>query len=182
KNDNFADLLLEASPGVAVGESSFVQGRLGLSRHQRLNSAWTLAGRVFLGLSGGDLPSNRRFDLGNANMLRGFAAGDVLSKDVLLGSAEIRGDVLRNFDFAFPWGLAFLSRLQLVTFVDAALLSEDPDVFGSGDSAVDVGIGVRLHGRWFGIIPSMGTIDVGYPVDGDENGGVRIYLGLSQAF
>jgi hypothetical protein len=182
KNDTFVDLLFEAAPGGPIGGPSFLQARLAAARYQRLSSRLTAAGRLMAGVSFGALPSNRRIDLGNANMLRGFVSNEVLADDVLLGSFELRTDVLRNFDFGFPWGLAFLHRLQLVTFVDAALASPQRDFFADPKLAADAGVGLRLHGRWFGIMPSMGKIDLGFPLQGAQGGGMRIYLGLTQAF
>jgi hypothetical protein len=183
KNDTLLDLLLEAAPGWPIGRTSFLVGRATAARYQRLSSRLTLAGRLLVGLSFGDLPGNRRFDLGNANALRGFVASEVLTDNVGLLSVELRTDVLRNLDVAFPWGLAFVHRLQIVTFVDSALTSATRNIIGDGSEVLDVGVGIRLHGRWFGIMPSMGKIDVGVPLrGGDEGRGVRIFLGLTQSF
>ncbi len=180
KNDTFIDLLIEGSSKQVLGDSSFLIGRLELARHQRLDSRVTASGRLFVGMAAGEFPSNKRFILGSANALRGFVADEVLAENVGLVSMELRTDLLRNFDFSF-FRLAFLNRLQVVTFGDAALSSASRNLF-DGKGYADVGFGLRLHGRWFGIMPSMGKIDVGFPILGSEGGGYKVFLGLTQAF
>ena len=143
-----------------------------------------LAMRVRFDSGAGWLPDWDRAATGGVAGMRAFASTDISRRHALVGSLEYRWMMVRNLNFSLA-RLAYLTGIQLAFFVDAATADDHLlDLFGSGNSYIDTGLGIRGHLNILGTIPTLLGVELAYllPVLGTPDDGFNVTVGFTQPF
>ena len=140
---------------------------------------------VSLGQSeGSDAPSQRLFDAGGEQTIRGVPASRHVGLSLFAIRSELRLMVLEELDVSLLW-LAWLRKIQAVAFVDCGDVGDEVDDVVAAHPLWKWGAGggLRLWIDAFGVVPWVIRFDVAVRVDhhADERT-PQFYVGIGQSF
>ncbi len=141
---------------------------------------------VRLGVSEGELPTQRLFAAGGEEAVRGLRAGDLLGEHLLLMRIEYRHLLATAVDEAASlplFGLGYLRRIQGAAFVEWASVADDFDDLDEVEGIVmGWGYGVRLFFDAFGARYTMIRLDLAWRLDDRDSRDPLLYVGASHSF
>lgn len=126
----------------------------------------TLALFAGAGIGLGDLQPHEEQTIAGRSLLRSYEVDEARGRLRLYGIAEYRHTLVKSLGWNFVH-LAWIRGLQLAAFAGAGLVSPDVDLGGlvtRHSLYTEVGGGVRIHFDYFGVQPSLLSIDVGVPL------------------
>lgn len=132
---------------------------------------------------GTDIPTQRLFDAGGGDAVRGVEASRFIGKAMIAVRGELRQMLVEDLDVPLLW-LAWLRKLQLALFLDAGDVGETiGDVFDDrGDWKWGTGIGIRAWLDTLGLQNTVVRFDVGFRIDQTSDLGPQYYFGAGQSF
>jgi len=150
---------IEYAGGILGGDFDFVKYNLTLSRLFTVRPGHIVGGRVLLGLSSGDVPSQELWRIGGTNTVRGVRDNTLIGDKMAVVNLEYRIDLAKN--------------LQGVVFLDAG------NAFAKGESmsidALKIGYGAGVR---FTLTPGF-TLRLDY---GFSDGGGRLHFSMGNLF
>ncbi|MBX3470599.1 MAG: BamA/TamA family outer membrane protein [Planctomycetes bacterium] len=143
-----------------------------------------LALEVIVGqIVGTDIPTQRLFDAGGEDTVRGVEASRFVDRALIAIRGELRQMLVEDLDVPLLW-VAWLRKVQVALFLDAGDVGPTlRDVFDArGDWKWGTGIGVRLWLDAFGVQNTVLRFDVGFRIDETRELGPQYYFGAGQSF
>jgi hypothetical protein len=143
-----------------------------------------LATEILVGqMIGTDVPTQRLFDAGGENTVRGVESSRFVDRAIIVVRGELRQMLVEDLDVPLLW-LAWLRKLQLALFLDAGDVGETiEDVYEARtDWKWGTGIGFRAWLDVFGVNPVVLRFDLGFRIDETDELGPEYYLGVGQSF
>lgn len=138
------------------------------------------------GVSDGLLPTQRLFDAGGEEAVRGLRAGELLGEHRWLLRLEYRHTWLTELQEwmpGLPWSTFTPRRLQGALFVDTGNVSDRfRDLFEVGDTLTSVGYGLRFYMDFAGARYSMVRFEIAYRLDDLDEAHLLFYVGASHSF
>jgi hypothetical protein len=132
---------------------------------------------------GGLVPSQRLFDAGGEQAVRGVRTSAFVDRALIAVRGELRQFLWTDLDLNLMW-LFYLRRVQVVLFLDAGDVGPDLDaVFRARtDWKWGTGAGIRLWAATFGVTRFILRFDVGFRIDDTSDKGPEYYVGIGQSF
>lgn len=144
----------------------------------------TFGAEILVGqIVGNDIPTQRLFDAGGENTVRGIRTSRFVDRALIAVRGEIRQTLWTDLDLNFLY-LFYLRRFQAVLFLDSGDVGRDLDaVFRARtDWKWGTGAGIRIWGDSFGVTRFVLRFDVGFRIDDTNDLGPQYYLGVGQSF
>ena len=127
-------------------------------------------------------PTQRLFDVGGFEAVRGVRTGHFLGHYLWYGKAEYRFILLDHLD-VHVMTLGWLRRLQVAVYLEGGNVADrSRRLFQREDIVVGAGVGLRFHIDLFGVKPSVWRIDVAQRLDDRDDDDLLFYIGAGQSF
>lgn len=132
---------------------------------------------------GNQIPTQRLFDAGGENSVRGVRTSTFIGRSLIAVRSEIRQTLWTDLDLNFLY-LFYVRRFQAVVFLDSGDVGRDLDaVFRARtDWKWGTGAGIRIWGDTFGVNRFVFRFDIAFRIDETRDMGPQYYLGVGQSF
>jgi len=134
-------------------------------------------------IEGSDIPTQRLFDAGGENTIRGVQTSRFVDRSMFVVRTELRHHVFTDMNLPLLW-LSWVRKLQAVLFLDAGDVGETVDrvIRDADDWKWGTGFGFRVFLDVFGVARTTLRFDVGFRIDETDEVEPEYYFGLNQSF